>query len=66
MGDHSEETSNSQFKSVTAVLVNGIEQLLHRVDLSDPQREAFVSKAMAILRDNRSEEDIDGFKTNPQ
>ena len=66
MGDYSEETSNSEFKSVTAVVVNGIEQLLRRADLTDTQREAFVTRAMAILRGNRHEERIDGVKTKPQ
>lgn len=66
MGRHSEETSSSEFKSVTAVVVSGIEQLLHRADLTDSQRAAFVTRAMAILRGNRHEERIDGVKTNPQ
>lgn len=61
-----EEMNTTDSPRVDLSVANRIEQLLQRSDLADSRRDAFVRKALAILRKDRYEEETDGVKANAE
>ncbi|MGA1192156.1 MAG: hypothetical protein ACO3XO_07740 [Bdellovibrionota bacterium] len=61
-----EETNTTDSQRVDISVANRIEQVLQSADLADSRRDAFVRKALAILRKDQYEEKMDGIKANAE